>query len=156
MPCAEKGFAQPELVWSWLPGPACADFHCVSRQCRGVLFFVSARPPPEQFFPESFICAPLWGCGLVAWGRIPRALSPLAPELFESDFQSNCSLAAHWGILLRLLCPVLFGQPRKVPQEAYQMVWWEWQVFNIIFTIGFLCKKKCKTNILFTKEVWFY
>lgn len=81
----------------------------------GLLFF---HLPPEHFFTGSAAGARLQAARLAARGWVHPVLSPLAPELFESDFR-----AAPWDVLLRLVCPVLFGSPRKVPWEACQMVW---------------------------------
>lgn len=62
----------------------------------------------------------------MAWGCMHPALAPCvwvfgnltsrAIAVWLHPRASSSELA---------ICPVLFGEPRKVPWEAYQMVWWE-------------------------------
>ena len=62
----------------------------------------------------------------MAWGCMHPALAPCvwvfgdltsrAVAVWLHPRASSSELA---------ICPVLFGEPRKVPWEAYQMVWWE-------------------------------
>lgn len=61
------------------------------------------------------LCRPEW---LVAWEWMHPAFSPCAWAFgiwFPGQFQ--------FGLLRWLLCSVLFGGPKKISWEAYQMVW---------------------------------
>lgn len=154
MPCAQKGLAQPEPVRSWLPGPACGDCHSVSWQCQWGPFLHICPLPPRTVLPQAALrelfCR---GCAVGSLGCIHPALSPCTYLSCSNPISRAIAVWLHPGasILWRLLCPVLFGQPWKVPGEAHQMVWCEWQesvshcqiaIFNIIFTVEFRCKER--------------
>lgn len=124
MPCVQKAFARPEPVRCWLPGPACAHCHCVSQRRQWGLFLHTCTPGailPGQRCVCPSAGPPCWWLGVVC-------IQPSLPSCLSSSDLTSRAVAAwplprasSWG----LPCPVLFAQPRKVPWEAYQMVWWK-------------------------------
>lgn len=144
MPWTQKGFAQPEPVRCWLPGPVSTDCHCFPAVSGGSF---------SSYLLKAVLPGQLCVCSSAGWSRWwPGAdrscLLPLCLSHWNLISRATGAWDAPPGILLRwLLCPVLLvglekslgklirwsdengGSPSPTPDCLF---------FIIVFALGFL------------------